>query len=246
MSFLTAEWKKLAFANYKVSPSLLQPYVPVGTELDFWKGDCYISLIGFMFQKVKLLKLSIPFHMNFEEVNLRFYVKRKTSEGWRRGVVFIKELVPLKALSWVANTVYNEHYETVPMKHTWVFDQDHQSITYRWKQQANWQTFCIKAALDAKPLENESKEEFITEHYFGYSKISASKTNEYQVHHPRWKHYKVIDADVNVDFVANYGPAFSFLNNEQPNSLILAEGSEVSVDQKRTLILNTLQESPIH
>jgi len=34
MPFLTAEWRKLAFANYPVDPAVLQPCLPFGTELD--------------------------------------------------------------------------------------------------------------------------------------------------------------------------------------------------------------------
>ena len=110
MSFLTAEWRKLAIANYVIDQRVLAPYIPVGTELDLWNGNCYVSLIGFLFKNTRLLGFSIPFHANFEEVNLRFYVKRKDGEGWKRGVVFIKEIVPKFALSVVANVVYNENY----------------------------------------------------------------------------------------------------------------------------------------
>ncbi len=119
MSFLTAEWRKLAFANYEVSPDMLLPYLPYGTELDLWKDRCYVSLIGFMFQETRLKGIKIPFHVNFEEVNLRFYVKRWSGKEWRRGVVFIKEIVPKPAIAFVANTLYNENYQSLPMKHSW-------------------------------------------------------------------------------------------------------------------------------
>ena len=117
MSFLKAEWRKLAFANYVVNPEILTKYIPYGTELDLWNDKCYVSLIGFMFLNTKLLGIKIPFHTNFEEVNLRFYVKRFDNGSWKRGVVFIKEIVPKSALTFVANSVYNENYETLPMRH---------------------------------------------------------------------------------------------------------------------------------
>ena len=116
MSFLTAEWRKLAIANYIISPEVLKPFVPYGTELDFWQDRCYVSLIGFRFVNTRVLGIKVPFHVNFDEVNLRFYVRRKSDEGWRRGVVFIKEIVPKPAITWVANTLYKEHYETRPMR----------------------------------------------------------------------------------------------------------------------------------
>ena len=87
MSFLKAEWRKLILANYKVEPELLKPYLPYGTELDLWQDSCYLSLVGFMFVNTKIKGVKIPFHVNFEEVNLRFYVKRYDNGEWKRGVV---------------------------------------------------------------------------------------------------------------------------------------------------------------
>jgi uncharacterized protein YqjF (DUF2071 family) len=110
MSFLTAEWNDLLMINYKVDRKILEKYVPAGTELDLWNDTCYVSLIGFMFENVKMLGVKVPFHVNFEEVNLRFYVKKLEDGKWKRGVVFIKEIVPKFAISWVANLLYNEHY----------------------------------------------------------------------------------------------------------------------------------------
>lgn len=117
MSFLTAEWRKLAMINYIVDDRLLLPYLPSGTLLDYRHGQCYVSLVGFMFLNTKLLGVPIPFHRNFEEVNLRFYVKRKHGNEWRRGGVFIKEFVTKAAISLVANTIYKENYQTMKMNH---------------------------------------------------------------------------------------------------------------------------------
>jgi uncharacterized protein YqjF (DUF2071 family) len=136
-SFLQAEWRKLAIANYIIDPRLLLPFVPAGTELDLWEGKCYISLVGFMFLNTRLLGVRVPGHVNFEEVNLRFYVKR----GEKRGVVFIKEIVPKPALTFIANTIYKEHYQTLPMRHAWVETDDHQLINYEWKKSGRWNRF---------------------------------------------------------------------------------------------------------
>ena len=107
-TFLTAEWRYLAMLNYRVSPSLLYPLVPPGTELDLWNGTAYISVVGFKFQHTRVLGVPIPFHVNFEEVNLRFYVRRETNGAVRRGVTFIRELVPRAAIAGVAKLAYNE------------------------------------------------------------------------------------------------------------------------------------------
>ena len=113
-TFLTAEWRKLIMANYVVPEESLRPYLPAGTELDLYQGQPYVSLVGFLFQNTRLKSIPIPFHRTFEEINLRFYVQHTTSTGERRrGVVFIRELVPRLALSLVANTIYGENYATV-------------------------------------------------------------------------------------------------------------------------------------
>ncbi|RDC62405.1 YqjF family protein [Adhaeribacter pallidiroseus] len=235
MSFLTAEWRKLAIANYKVNPNILKPYLPFGTELDLWEDTCYVSLIGFMFQKVRLLGLKIPYHVNFAEVNLRFYVKRKANNSWRRGVVFIKEIVPLPALALVANLLYNEKYETKPMLHSWTDNNNTWEIDYRWKQKSNWQQIKVIADKEAIAIVAGSEAEFITEHYYGYAKVNNAKSNQYEVTHPKWEQYAVKDYAITVDFALNYGREFQFLNNIAPASVMLAEGSPITIESKSTI-----------
>ncbi|MEM9548562.1 MAG: DUF2071 domain-containing protein [Bacteroidota bacterium] len=237
MSFLKAEWRKLAIANYIVDKNLLEKYVPAGTELDLWKGNCYISLIGFMFLNTRLLGTKIPFHTHFEEVNLRFYVKRFDGMEWKRGVVFIKEIVPKPALTFVANTVYNENYETMPMRHYWNTSTDYRTVEYQWKLNTKWNSFNVKASLDSRPIAPNSETEFITEHYWGYAKVNSSKTNEYEVTHPKWQAYHVLSYEINVDFGAVYGKEFDLLNSLNPASVMLAEGSEITVENKKKIDL---------
>lgn len=235
MSFLQAEWRKLALVNYEIDPSVLKEYVPAGTELDLWQGKCYVSLVGFMFLNVKLLGIRVPYHVNFEEVNLRFYVKRHVGGEWRRGVVFVKELVPKRALTFIANTVYKEHYETVPMQHEWKYSEENLEITYGWEKGGKTQSLQIKAKPIAVDILAGSEAEFITEHYWGYAKVSETKTNEYEVTHPKWKQYPVVDVQLNVDFRITYGERFNLLNKMQPVSVHLAEGSLITVESKRVI-----------
>ena len=240
MSFLTAEWRKLAIANYEIDPNLLLPYLPFGTELDLWEGKCYVSLIGFMFKDVKLLGLPIPFHRNFEEVNLRFYVKRyetkedKMNNDYKRGVVFIKEIVPKSAITFVANTVYGENYETMKMSHKWIENQDNREIEYTWQKnsKSKLNSIYIKAAKNLSEIEKKCKTEFITEHYWGYAKQDDKNTNEYEVTHPRWQQYEILDYEIKADFGGIYGQEFSFLDNQKPASVMLAEGSKITVEPK--------------
>lgn len=235
MSFLTAEWRKLAIANYAIDKDLLTPFLPVGTELDLWNDTCYVSLIGFLFKNTKLLGFSIPFHANFEEVNLRFYVKYKDGDAWKRGVVFIKEIVPKFALSVVANTIYNENYETMPMTHSWSENDEERAVEYRWRCKNEWQSFSVTANKGLSEISAGTEAEFITEHYWGYARYSATKTNEYEVRHHKWAQYKVRSFKIAVDFGLTYGEKFSFLNQQEPVSVMLAEGSDISVEGKKVI-----------
>ncbi len=235
MSFLKAEWRKLILVNYEVEPEMLEPYVPYGTVLDLWQDRCYVSLVGFMFLNTKLLGLPIPGHINFEEVNLRFYVTRKHNNLIKRGVVFIKEIVPKPALTIVANTVYKEHYETMQMDHEWKEKDDWRSAKYMWRRFGEWNTVEVRAERETSEIEEGSEAEFITEHYWGYAKAGEKKTNEYEVTHPRWQQYKVKDYELNVDFGNTYGDEWSVLNETQSTSVMLAEGSEITVEKKIVL-----------
>lgn len=192
-----------------------------------------MSLVGFMFMETKLLGIKIPFHTKFEEVNLRFYVKHFDGDAWKRGVVFVKEIVPKPALTFIANTVYKEHYQTRPMRHSWEETAEERIVIYDWKQKGVWQSFKTVAELSPTPIVENSEAEFITEHYWGYTKINPQKTFEYGVTHPRWEQYKVKDYQIDVDYEAVYGKDFAFLNQHEPTSVMLAEGSEITVEGKR-------------
>lgn len=234
-SFLKAEWKNLAFVNYIVDQNKLVPYLPYGTELDLWSDKCIVSLVGFMFKNTRVFGIKIPFHSDFEEVNLRLYVKRFENNNWKRGVVFIKEIVPKRAVSYVANTVYNENYETMKMFHKWHEAQDSRVVEYAWEKSGVTNFFKVEASIEAYEIEPNSETEFIAEHYWGYAKINDEKSNEYQVDHPKWKIYKVYNYEVNVDFGSIYNEAFHFLNESIPHSVILAEGSSISVAGKKLI-----------
>ena len=235
MSFLTAEWNDLAMFNYEIDPKILESYVPKGTELDLWNGKCYISLIGFMFENVKVLGIKVPFHVNFEEVNLRFYVKRFENGIWKRGVVFVKEIVPKHAITIVANTLYNEHYQTLKMRHSRTQNETSKSFQYEWFKDAKWNSISMTTEKNAIPIESNSEAEFITEHYFGYTNYNKDKSIEYAVSHPRWEQLHVIESKIDVDFESIYGKDFKFLQDLKPTSEFLAIGSKIAIEGKRTI-----------
>ncbi len=234
-TFLTAEWRNLILANYEVSPEALRAHLPAHTELDFRNGRCYVSLVGFLFRNTRVLGMKIPFHVNFEEVNLRFYVRHRAADGeWRRGVVFIKEIVPKPAITFVANTLYGEKYETMPMRHRWRQEQELR-VNYDWKYRGNWNRLAVAASPTPSEMAVESEEEFIAEHYWGYAKINERRTVEYRVEHPRWRVHPVESYDIEVNTGALYGAAFRHLQEAEPTSVFLAEGSPIIVRQGRQL-----------
>ena len=227
-NFLTAEWRKLLMINYEVPQDVLLPYLPPHTELDLFNGKCYVSLIGFMFMNVRVKGMSFPFHKNFEEVNLRFYVKYNDNGEWKRGVVFIKEIVPRFAITAIARLLYGEKYETRPMSHSWKIIENEIAVKYNWKKNG-WHSLSATADNTPVEIEKNSIEEFISEHYWGYSKINEHATTEYGVEHPRWDLYPIKQQEVQVDFASNYGQDFSFLQSAAPASVFLAEGSPIKI-----------------
>ena len=217
-------------ANYEVSQELLQPYVPKGTELDLHEGRCYVSLIGFLFADVRLKGWRMPFHVNFEEVNLRFYVRHVDAAGVsHRGVVFVQELVPRLAVSLIANTFYGESYVTRSTRHAWSGDAGELRVRYEWRWGGAWRRVEMTASAKAEAIAAGSVEEFITEHYWGFTRRSATRTSGYEVAHPRWEVYPVRSFVTDVDFAAQYGAAFGGLQGKEPASVLLAEGSAVEV-----------------
>lgn len=229
--FLRARWQHLAMINYEVDPALLNPLVPAGTELDLFGGRCFLSIVGFLFVDVRLRGLLIPFHTRFEEVNLRFYVRRRLPEETRRGVVFVRELVPLPAVALVARWRFGERYSALPMRHRVTGDL----VTYDWRHRGRWEGLRLEPAGDWSSAEPGSEEEFITEHYWGYT-ATARGTVEYRVTHPRWQVSRARTATVDCDAERLYGPGFAGVLAGAPASAFLADGSAVAVLRGRRLV----------
>ena len=219
--------------NYEIEPAVLQPLVPVGTELDFWNGKTFVSMVGFNFINTRVRGIPIPFHRNFAEVNLRFYVRRNTAAGARRGVVFIRELVPRRAIAWTARIFYNEPYLTLPMSHQIEKDPDRleevKSAAYLWRFQGRENFLKLITCGGMQPLAENSEAEFITEHYWGYTSQRDGSTLEYQVEHPRWRIWESQTAELHCDIAGLYGEVFCNALNSSPASAFLAEGSPVTV-----------------
>lgn len=212
-------------ANYEIDPQMLANLVPNGTELDFHEGRCFVSLVGFMFLNTRVLRVPVPFHINFEEVNLRFYVKRQMADEVRRGVVFVNEIVPRFFIAAVARILYDEPYEAWKMDHT----RTESEVSYSWRKGGNANKLSVEVGQSVGVPPADSHGEFIVEHYWGYTKRRANRTDEYKVTHPKWELFSVDNAIIDVDFRRTYGEKFGFLKDQKPYSILLAKGSEIAV-----------------
>lgn len=229
-SFLTAEWRDLVMINYKVDPALLRPHVPRGTSLDLWNGRAFISLVAFKFLNTKVLGLPIPWHQNFEEVNLRFYVVREHQEELRRGVVFIREIVPKAAIAWVARMLYNENYVAAPMRHEGAAHPESvRSLSYGWQMHQRWHDIEVTTSARCELPDEDSEASFITEHYWGYVSERSGATIEYRVEHPAWQVDTLSACRVEMDAGQVYGDPWADVMDQPPHSSFIAIGSPVRV-----------------
>jgi hypothetical protein len=217
--------------NYEVDPSVLQGFVPRGTELDAWAGKHFVSMVGFQFLDTKVLGLPIPFHRNFEEVNLRFYVRREVDGEVRRGVVFIKEIVPRAAIAWLARALYNENYVALPMSHEDGLDAEPRRVSYDWSLGETPCRLAVSPVGEASIPREGSEETFITEHYWGYVRQRDGSTVEYRVEHPQWPVWQGTAAVFECDVATLYGPELVPFLQGVLSSAFLAEGSAVTVSR---------------
>lgn len=223
--FLTAEWRNIAMLNYAVDPAAIEHLVPAGVELDFFQGKTYVSLVGFLFLRTRVLGIRVPFHQDFEEVNLRFYVRRRIAGSVRRGVVFVREIVPRRAVAAVARAVFNENYIRLPMSHR----IDSTTTEFGWRCNRNWNLIRIETEGAGSFPEIDSTEQFITEHYWGYSRQTDLGCLEYEVQHEPWRVWTAREARFEGDATSLYGPELAQILIASPDSAFLADGSPVTV-----------------
>lgn len=224
-AFLTAGWRYLAMLNYEVDPAILRSRVPAGCELDTWQGRTLVSVVGFRFLDTRVLGIPIPFHRDFDEVNLRFYVRREHPEGMRRGVVFVKEVVPRAAIAWVARNVYNENYVALPMRHRVALPE----VAYEWRYAKRWNRLAATCSGESFLPDDSSEETFIAEHYWGYAMQPDGTTLEYRVEHPRWNVWRCSTSSLDGDVSGLYGSELGGFLKGEPSSAFVAEGSAIVV-----------------
>lgn len=231
--FLAAEWRHLAMANWEVEPGVVAPFVPAGTELDRFEGRTFVSVVGFLFLGTRFFGVPAPFHQRFVEVNLRIYVRRRVDGEWRRGVVFVKELVGRRAVAWIARRCYGENYDVAGMGYA-AAEEDGR-FAYTWSGPGRGGS--LELVCEGEPLEGMAAAEarFITEHYWGYSAQPDGGTLEYEVAHPRWRVFPAREVRFECDVAAVYGAGFVQSLEGRPSSAFVADGSQVVVHRGRRM-----------
>ncbi len=224
--------------SYTVSPACLLPHVPAGTELEHWEGTALVSLIAFSFLNTKVAGVPIPFHRSFEQINLRFYVRRERPEGWRRGAVFLREVVPRRAMASIARWLYNESFVACPTRSAQVAEDGDRRVEYGWRHAGKWLTVGATRTGDPVLPGAGSAEELITERYCGYSSQRDGGTLEYRLEHPQWRVWPTSAHVTDGDFRAFYGPELgAALASSAPTSALIAEGSPVQLHRGQRLEL---------
>jgi uncharacterized protein YqjF (DUF2071 family) len=232
-AFLTAQWRFMAMLNFEVDPEILLPRVPAGTQLDLYDGKALVSVVGFFFRDARILGVPVPLHREFEEVNLRYYVRREAPDGVRHGVTFVKEIVPRWAVAQTARLIYNENFTALPMRHDFELDgdtlRDGGAINYGWRIGPRW--YRLRARSQGKPYHPEkgSEEEFVISHWYGYTPQNTRSCLEFYVDHPPWRILKVSDALLETEVTKLYGAEFKTALNAPPRSAFICEGSPVTV-----------------
>ncbi len=231
--FLTARWSNLCLFNYAVSLDILQPHVPPGLELDLHDGQAFVSLVAFDFTQTRVWGVPWPGYRSFPELNLRFYVR----QGAERGVVFVRELVPLRLVAWMARRLYNENYVATPMHSRVAEDAERIVVSHQLHYQARAYQLRVEGSKPAIMPASDSVEHFFKEHMWGFGTDRQGRTTRYEVRHPYWAVYPVHRYDLNLDWGQVYGSQWQALNGREPMSVILAVGSAISVFPKGTLVI---------
>lgn len=226
-NLLTCEWRKLAFFNYTVPPELVERLLPAHTKIDYYNGACFVSLVGFLFKNIQVAGIKVPFYSDFEEINLRFYVRRFDGSQWRKGTVFISEIADKPAMGLLANTLLREHYQILPTRSEVKDTEDELDVKYAWKFQDQEQFIQVRSNRLATPYQTHSESDFILDRLYGYGKIDENSSREYHISHSAWQVYRVEEYSVSVDFARQFGAEFSILSSMTPHSVMLTEGSKV-------------------
>ncbi|HWI71149.1 MAG TPA: DUF2071 domain-containing protein [Baekduia sp.] len=222
--FLTAEWRDVIGITFACPPEKLARYVPSGATIDTLEGAPRVSLVAFEFSHTRVRRIPVPGHIRFPEINLRFYVRF----GGQRAVVFIRELVPRRAVAAIARLRYNEPYVRLPMSCGKEIDDNSVRVWHRFGQSSS---LAVTASATATLPVPDSPAHWLTDHALGIGRRRNGQTVLYHVAHPTWALHEIDAIDLDVDFAAIYGPAWGWLADAEPSHVSLASGSAVTVSR---------------
>lgn len=235
-AFLDTQWEDLLVVSYRVDPAAkgwLEEQVPAGTELDDYMGEHYVSVVAFRFRNTRMMGLRMPVYRDFAEVNLRFYVKRRVGGGWRRGVVFVKEIVPCRLPAWVANVVFKENFHVRPLRREVVGNR----LRYEWREGSGLQRVEVEKANTLAEPERGSLTEHIIDHYWAYKRVGQKVTGEFAVTHRPWRVFPFEKACIQLDIAQIYGQRWAEALKGGPVHTFYADGSRVQVTKPQMLTI---------
>jgi len=227
-AFLSARWERLCLITYGVDPARLEPLLHPELQLDTRDGQAFVSLVAFDFLDTRVLGIPWPGYRNFPEVNLRFYVRH----GDQRGVVFIREYVPKYLIAWLARSLYNEPYRTVPMRSTWRETDEGAEIGHELTQGGSSHTLKMQLGKQVSTPADDSADHFFKEHSWGFGQSRGGKLLRYEVWHPIWETRPVESLELQWNFESVYGPEWADLSKANPAHTAFALGSEIRVYPK--------------
>lgn len=220
---LTGAWRNLCFVNYAVPPAQLERHLPSGLTLDTVDGEAFVSVVAFDFHDLRMRGVPGLGYRRFPQINFRFYVR----DGERRGVVFLRELVPKRLLAWASRAIAGEPYAYAPLHSEQRRQGDTLEIAHHLGHDDQVHRLRMSATAIMRDPREVLAERFFTERHWSYNQSRSGKLRQYEVLHPLWSIYRVDHCDFVWDFAARYGGEWAWLTKAKPRSFIAAEGSPV-------------------
>ena len=221
-ALVSVEWRKLCYVSYAVDPALLASHIPPGVSLETLDGQAIMSLIAWSANYPQVFGVPLPGALRSTEMALRYFVR----EGPRRGAVTLFEDSSSPFAMLAARALFREPTRHAPM--TSRVEQTGSALSCHYTiDRAGTHSVSVRARAEARPPDRQSTAYLVVQRPYGYASSSRGELLRYDLDHPVWDTYDVIEHDVRVDFGALYGEPWSFLSTLRPLSVVLAEGSAV-------------------
>jgi uncharacterized protein len=221
-ALVSVEWRKLCYVSYAVDPALIAAHLPPGVSLDTLDGRAIVSLVAWSANYPQVFGVPLPGALKSTEMALRYFVR----EGPRRGAVTLFEDSSSPFAMLAARALFREPTRHAPMTSR-VEESAGELGCHYTIERAGSHALSVRARAEARPLDRHSTAYLVVQRPYGYASSSRGELLRYDLDHPVWDTYDVLDHDVRVDYGSLYGDSWSFLSALQPTSVVLAEGSTV-------------------